>query len=277
MAVFLNTKQICAQMREYVKKESRRIRLAGVRAKTVVFIFDDTKTLTFLKAFSWADITTAICRARPQKPALEYLSDIVSLSADTKVHGVIIVPPKHTNIQKLFDSIPVEKDISCRSASAISAMLCRERSAHLPCLAEGVMRILRYYNIEYSAKRVLLLGIHNDMRLLGQILINAGSIVTQTAGLAGDIERIASESDIIISMTNISSSMGKGFFRENQVIIDLGLGKNSEGRAGDACFDEAEKFVEGIFLREDGGFAELTDYILTEHVLKSAAEALKKK
>ena len=277
MAEFLNTRYICAQMREYVKKESRRIRLLGVRAKTAVFIFDDTKPLTFLKTFSWADISTAVCRARPESSALEYMNDIARLSGDPKVHGVIIVPPKHTNIQTLFDSIPVEKDVSCRSASAISAMLCREKRAYLPCLAEGVMRILRYYNVDYSAKHVLLLGIHNDMRLLGQALINAGSIVTQTTGLAGDIERIASESDIIISMTNTASSMGKGFFRENQVVIDLGLGKNSEGRAGDACFDEAEKFVEGIFLREDGGFTELTDYILTEHVLKSAAAVLKKK
>lgn len=274
MAEFVSTKHICKTMREYVKRESRRIRLAGVRSKAVVISFGDDKLLSLKKTLSWADVTTVLCRMKENVSMKECKSRLGEYAADESVHAIIIEgnPPLKVNLQELYDAIPIQKDIMCRGASAVSAMLCANKGAHMPVYSDAVMRVLRESSTEYVQKQAVLFGNCNEIRMLGLMLMNAGAYVSLCGNIDGEAARLASESDILITMLNRPECMGADFFNERQFIVDLGENTNAAGiTVGDVVFKEAEMFVQGIASARRNDFRELCDYITVEHVLKSAA------
>ena len=87
VAEYYNTRYIAKDMREYVKAESRRIRLSGVRAKVTVLSTGTPGPLSCLKAFSWADITCVIKKVPRRYATLEKRSGIRSQRREYTRHN----------------------------------------------------------------------------------------------------------------------------------------------------------------------------------------------
>ena len=278
MAEYYNTRYIAKDMREYVKAESRRIRLSGVRAKVTVLSTGTPGPLSCLKAFSWADITCVIKKVRGDMQ--HWKNAVESAVNDENIHGIIITGNFKSDCERqtVCNMMTAEKDIMCSGALAVASALRCEKNAHIPAMAVAVMQMLRYNDIEYCGKRIMLFGSGNTVRMLGFMLMNAGACVSICASASKCAQKAAADADIIITKQDAPNTINFSFMKEGQIIVDLGKNTGANGKpTGDVVFRDAEKFVRGIYIDEDNSFSDLTDYILCDHILKNAAAALKAK
>lgn len=272
MAEYYSTRHIAQRQRAYVKAESRRIRLAGVRAKAVVFYKSDSAPMSYLRAFSWADITVLMIKLKKAEDGYSVLQKHIS---DSSVHGIIIADEGEEKMYAMRNMLPPEKDILCEGAGAVAAALCSVPGAYKPCFSDAVMRMMRYSAVEYSGKHIALFGVGNTVRALGFMLMNAGSHVSLCPTANAESRRIAERADIIITKLDMPNSINAAFMNEKQIIIDLGHNTAPNGKvSGDVVLRDAEKFVKAIFIGQENAFFELADYIAAEHVLRSAAITL---
>lgn len=276
MADFFSTKHITKQLRSCVKQESRRLRLSGVRAKILLLCTSAPCELLCLRAFSWADITTIIKKLPCDSE--EWENVIREASTDDSIHGIIIDGRFSTDAQKqkYCDMLPPHKDIMCSGASAIAAALTNAPNAHIPCMAQAIMELMRYCNINCTGKNIMLFGRGNTMRAIAFMLMNAGACVTISPTSQENTIFQSTHSDIIITKQDRPQSITAQYISENQIIIDLGKNTGKDSRpCGDVLLHDVEMFIKGIYIPEEDSFYELMDYILCSYVLKSAALYLK--
>ena len=258
------------KLREYVKNESRRIRLKGVRSKVLIIDFKENIELPYLNALLWADIT--IIR-KTFKEINEKTKEIIAeYCNNSSLNGIIILNPDEINIQYLYDLIPIEKDILCKSTKAIATDFSYDKICNLPCLTDAVFRLLRFYDIEFRDKKISIFGMNNDLRKLALCFMNSGSAVMCVPTAFNDKYMIASKSDIIITMQNTPLSMDERCFDSGQTVIDLGKVKNSYGYVGDIDFKAAEKYVDNIFIDANKQIEGICNYVLVSNILRNASK-----
>lgn len=278
MAEFISAKYICERKREYVKSESRRIRLAGVRAKVAVLTFEDCSKHSYKKVFSWADITVVIHRFKKSDDFESCKRALLIFANDASIHGILISgrPQNGMNIQKLYDLIPIKKDIAARSKGSVAAFLCSTDTCHMPPAADAIMAVLRDNGIAYNQKTVCIIGSGNCARSLAFMLYNGGACVSLNANTNYPACVAAKNSDILISLSETDVLINKDFINDDQTIIDIGHHKDQNGIVcGSVDIHTAEIFVENIVIFKDSEISLLADYMLAEHVLKSADADIK--
>lgn len=272
MAEYYTTVHIAHDVREQIKKDSRRIRLGGVRARAVIFSIDAPPVLSCLKAFSWADITTVIRKLRGNTESMK--SEILTACADKSMHGVIVTDPKGScsRINELYDLIPCEKDILCCGAQSLSAVISDDSSAYVPCPADAVIRMLDYADFTPDGKNITLAGKGSEMRTLAYILAGRGANVLLSHDLNASLIPFCKSSELIISAIGRENVLDKKYIRDYQIIFDMGY--RISGR-GDVDISSVEPYVHALFLNDEPYFTELCDYIAAEHVIRSAERQLR--
>ena len=133
------------------------------------------------------------------------------------------------------------------------------------------MRILKYYNIELSGKKVVVLGRSAVIgKPVSMMLLKENATVTIVHSKSVGVEEICREADILICATGKMESVTKGYVNSDQTIIDVGLNYNEAKHklCGDVLFDEVEPLVKNI-TPVPGGVGALTTSILLNHVVKT--------
>ena len=133
------------------------------------------------------------------------------------------------------------------------------------------MRILKYYNIELSGKKVVVLGRSAVIgKPVSMMLLKENATVTIVHSKSLDVEKICREADILICATGKMESVTKDYVNSKQTIIDVGLNYNEAKQklCGDVLFDEVEPLVKNI-TPVPGGVGALTTSILLNHVVKT--------
>lgn len=264
MAEFFSTKHIAKNMREYIKAESRRLRLSGVRAKVIVVYTGKGKDLPFYSAFSWADITIVKKYVRSITLAKEIIQ---SAAADNSVHGITSVGDDSDikNIRMLSDMVPAEKDVLCKSAYTVASFLRGESHAHIPCRADAVLRMLRYSCVDIKDKTAVVLGTGNEARALCFLLMNSGVCVTLSSFADERAKVLCRNADMLFSFLKRKNAVNSDFVNEKQTIVDL---------SGSVDIHSVEPYVNAIYTSDENSFSELCSYIAADHVLKSARLSL---
>jgi len=80
---------------------------------------------------------------------------------------------------------------------------------------------------------------------------------------------------VIIAAAGKAGVVGEGFFKEGQVVIDVGINFDEEGNMkGDVDFAAAEPVVAAI-TPVPGGVGTVTTSVLVKHVIQAAQRTLK--
>jgi methylenetetrahydrofolate dehydrogenase (NADP+)/methenyltetrahydrofolate cyclohydrolase len=81
---------------------------------------------------------------------------------------------------------------------------------------------------------------------------------------------VVREADIVIACAGKAGVVGEGFFKEGQVVIDVGINFDEEGNMkGDVDFAAAEPVVKAI-TPVPGGVGTVTTSVLVKHVIEAA-------
>ena len=190
---------------------------------------------------------------------------------DENVDAVLIFRPLPFDERDINKYLSIKKDVdACLDLSLASCFLDNDE-AFKPCTAESVMRILKYYNIELSGKKVVVLGRSSVIgKPVSMMLLKENATVTIVHSKSLDVEKICREADILICATGKMESVTKDYVNSKQTIIDVGLNYNEVKHklCGDVLFDEVEPLVKNI-TPVPGGVGALTTSILLNHVVKT--------
>lgn len=185
----------------------------------------------------------------------ELEQEIENLNSDNGVTGIIVqLPlPNGLDTEKILSLVKKEKDPE-------------------PATAKAVMEILNFYNILVEGKKVCVIG---QGLLAGKAIAseleNLGALVTRCDIYTENIPEIAKNSEILISAVGKPGLVTKDYVNESQVVIDVGFGRDAEGKlSGDVLFEEVEPLVSAI-TPVPGGLGPVTVACLFKNLIELAS------
>ena len=108
------------------------------------------------------------------------------------------------------------------------------------------------------------------------MLLKKNATVTVCHTKTVDMPAVVREADVVIVAAGRAGIVGADYLRSGQVVIDVGINVNAEGKlCGDVNFAEAEPVVAAI-TPVPGGVGSVTTSVLVEHVVEAALSKCRK-
>ena len=195
------------------------------------------------------------------------------INNDPKVHGILVFRPlpKGLSDEHMRRTIDPGKDSDFMDIRNMENVLAGVPDAAAPCTAEAVMSLIRHYNIETKGKKVTVVGrslvIGKPVALL---LTTANATVTVCHTGTLNIEEECRNADIIVACCGVAKMITEKFVRPGQIIIDVGMNVDEEGRlCGDVDYEGVSQIAEAL-TPVPGGVGSITTAILLKHVVDNA-------
>jgi methylenetetrahydrofolate dehydrogenase (NADP+) / methenyltetrahydrofolate cyclohydrolase len=184
----------------------------------------------------------------------EILKTIEFLNLDDEVHGMIVqLPlPEHISVEKVMGTISPEKDVDGFHAVNVGRMALGLPS-YLPATPNGVIELLKYYNIETEGKHCVVLGRSHIVGLplsimMGQKKYPGNATVTLCHSKTPDLKSVAASADILIVAIGQPEFVKAEMVKEGAVVIDVGIHRIPDATkmsgfrlVGDVDFEEVSK------------------------------------
>ena len=200
----------------------------------------------------------------------ELLKLIDTLNRDNSIDGFIVqLPlPKHIDDSKITLAINPRKDVDGFHPENVGKMTLG-LPTFLPATPNGIMELLKRYNIETEGKNTVIIGrssiVGTPMSILMSRKSNPGnSTVTLAHSKTQNLKDICLRADILIAAIGIPEFVTSNMVKPNAVVIDVGIHriednskKNWFRLIGDVKFDEVSS-VSSFISPVPGGVGPMT-------------------
>lgn len=241
--------EIAAEVAEIVKNGGKRPHLAAI------LVGHDGGSETYvaskIKACEICGFKSTLIRFEADVTEEKLLDAVRQLNADADVDGFIVqLPlPKHISEQKVIETIDYRKDVDGFHPINVGRM-----AIGLPCYISatpnGILELLKRYNIETSGKKCVVLGRSNIVgkpmaQLMMQKRVPGDATVTVCHSHSKNIKEECLSADIIIAALGQPNFVTADMVKEGAVIIDVGTTRVPDATKksgfhlnGDVKFDE---------------------------------------
>ncbi len=241
--------EIAAEVAEIVKNGGKRPHLAAI------LVGHDGGSETYvaskIKACEICGFKSTLIRFEADVTEEKLLDAVRQLNADADVDGFIVqLPlPKHISEQKVIETIDYRKDVDGFHPINVGRM-----AIGLPCYISatpnGILELLKRYNIETSGKKCVVLGRSNIVgkpmaQLMMQKRVPGDATVTVCHSHSKNIKEECLSADIIIAALGQPNFVTAEMVKEGAVIIDVGTTRVPDATKksgfhlnGDVKFDE---------------------------------------
>lgn len=273
--------EIAAEVSERVARGEKRPHLAAI------LVGHDGGSETYVankvKACEVCGFKSTLIRYESDVTEEELLKHIKELNEDSDIDGFIVqLPlPKHINEQRITEAIDFRKDVDGFHPVNVGRM-----SIGLPCFISatpnGIMELLKRYNIETSGKKCVILGRSNIVgkpmaSLMMQKRIPGDATVTVCHSHSKNLKEECLEADILIAAMGQPNFVKADMVKEGAVVIDVGTTRVPDATrksgfklTGDVKFDEVApkcSFITPV----PGGVGPMTICSLMMNTLKAAS------
>ena len=184
----------------------------------------------------------------------ELISLVNQLNNDDTIDGFIVqLPlPDHIDEDQITLSINPKKDVDGFHPENIGKMTLGLPS-FLPATPNGIMEILKRYNISTEGKNTVVIGRSNIVGTPVSILMSrksnpGNSTVTLAHSRTKNLKEICLKADILIVAIGIPEFISADMVKQNAVVIDVGIHRIEDASKksgfkllGDVKFDEVSK------------------------------------
>ena len=203
-----------------------------------------------------------------------FFKTLDELNNDPEVHGILMFRPlpKQLDGEKARKALNPAKDVDGCTDGSLAGVFTNTELGFPPCTAQAAMEILDFYGVDCKGKRAAVIGRSLVVgRPAGMMLIHKNATPTICHTRTVDMPSVIREADIVIVCAGQMEAIGKEYFREGQVVIDVGIHYSDEKQklVGDVKFDEAEPIVAAIS-PVPGGVGSVTTSVLVSHVVEAA-------
>lgn len=174
----------------------------------------------------------------------EILKIIDNLNRDETVDGILVqMPiPKHLDSKIVQNRINPLKDVD--GLTDINAgCLMHNKDSLVPCTPEGIIDLLKYYNIELSGKNVTIIG-RSDLvgKPLASLMTNNNATVTLCHSKTKNLKIFTQNADILVVAVGKAKLIKKEHIKDNAVIVDVGINRLDDGKlCGDVDFEDVKE------------------------------------
>ncbi len=208
----------------------------------------------------------------------ELLSVIKGVNEDDDIHGVLLFRPlpRHLDAKVIENALLPEKDVDGMTDLSMAGVFTGREIGYPPCTPQACMEILDHYGIDCTGKKAVVVGRSLVVgKPAAMMLIKRNATVTICHTRTKDMPAVTRDAEILIVAAGKAGVIGKEHLREGQIIIDVGINVNEEGKlCGDVRFEEAEPLADKI-TPVPGGVGSVTTTVLLSHVVTAASKAAK--
>ena len=208
----------------------------------------------------------------------DLLAVIKEVNEDKNIHGCLLFRPLPKTMDENFirNQLDPAKDVDGITDLSMAGTYACTELGFPPCTPYACMEILEHFGIDLKGKRVCVVGRSLVVGKPAAIMaLQRNGTVTVCHTKTKDMASVAREADVIIAAAGKAGVVGEGFFKEGQVVIDVGINFDEEGNMkGDVNFEAAEPIVAAI-TPVPGGVGTVTTSVLVKHVIQAAQRTLK--
>lgn len=283
MAVILKGAAVTAAMNEKTAAQVEKVKAAGVEPVLAILRAgerpdDISYENSAVKRCEKVGIGVSPVCLPADVDSRTFFETLDHLNRDPLVHGILMFRPlpKHLDSEKARRILAPEKDVDGCTDGSLAGVFTNTPVGFPPCTAQAAMEILDYYGIDCAGKRAVVIGRSLVVgRPAAMMLMHRNATVTICHTKTIDLPSIVRQADIVIAAAGKMESLGTEYFREGQVVVDVGIGWNEDkGKlCGDVIFDEAETVVSAI-TPVPGGVGTVTTSVLVSHTAEAAKRAI---
>lgn len=276
--------EIATEVAEIVARGGKRPHLAAI------LVGHDGGSETYVaakvKACEVCGFKSSLIRYEADVTEDELLAKVKELNEDPDVDGFIVqLPlPEHISEQKVIESIDYRKDVDGFHPINVGRL-----SIGLPCYISatpnGIMELLRRYEIDTRGKKCVVLGRSNIVgKPMAMLMMQKGNpgdaTVTVCHSRTQGIAEICLEADIIIAAMGQPNFVKAEMVKEGAVVIDVGTTRVPDATrksgfklTGDVKFDEVAprcSFITPV----PGGVGPMTIVSLMKNTLLAGKKAI---
>ena len=253
----IDGKAVSEQVKKEIAEEVEKIVAAGGKRPHLAAVLvghdggSETYVANKVKACEVCGFKSTLIRYEENVTEEELLACVRRLNEDADVDGFIVqLPlPKHISEQKVIETIDYRKDVDGFHPINVGRM-----SIGLPCYISatpnGIMELLRRYNIETQGKKCVILSRSNIVgkpmaMLMMQKSYPGDATVTVCHSRSKTLREECREADIIIAAMGQPEFVTADMVKEGAVVIDVGTTRVPDATRksgcrlkGDVKFDE---------------------------------------
>ena len=268
-------KEIAAEVNEIIAKGGKRPHLAAI------LVGHDGGSETYVahkvRACEECGFTSTLIRYEDDITEKTLLAKVEELNNDADVDGFIVqLPlPKHIDEQKVIEAIDYRKDVD-----GFHPINAGRLTIGLPCYLSatpnGIMELLRRYNIETKGKKCVVLGRSNIVgKPMSALLLQADGTVATCHSRTENLADITRQADILVSAIGKTKFVTADMVKEGAVVIDVGMNRRADGKlTGDVDYATVEPKASYI-TPVPGGVGPMTITMLMQNTLTAATEAVR--
>lgn len=274
----LDGKAVAASLREKIK-ERVKTEFLNNKAPTlaVILVGDDSASQIYVrnkeKACKEVGINSITIRMSGLSTQDEVINKVEELNKNPDVNAILVqLPlPKHIDSKKVIDAIDDSKDVDALSERSMGKLVIGSNII-APCTPSGIVELLKYYNISFESKHVVVVGrsmlVGRSVELLANRL-NATTTIchSRTKNLA----KFTRSADILIVAIGKANFITRDMVKRGTVIVDVGMNRVDGKLYGDVDFENVKdkcKFITPV----PGGVGPMTIACLLLNTLKLAEQ-----
>ena len=200
-----------------------------------ILIGDDPASQVYVrnkgKAFEKLDCKSQTYNLSTDTNEKEILDLIDKLNHDVDVHGILVqLPlPKSLDSQKILHAVSPDKDVDGFHPYNLGSLL-EGNPAFIPCTPNGVLEMLKYYNIPVEGRHAVIVGRSNIVgkpmfALLAQKFEMGNATVTICHTRTQDLMAHTKRADILIAAAGSPNMITGEMIKEGADIIDVGINR----------------------------------------------------
>ena len=276
MNKIIDGKLVSQKIKDTLKTEVTTLKVNKKRIPklVVLLIGDNPASMTYVKnkekACSYIGIESEIIKKK-NSTTEEILEIISNLNENKSVDGILVQLPLPKNIDenKVLNSISPEKDVDGFHPINIAKLFLGE-TGFLPCTPSGIIELLNSISYDLTGKEVVVIGRSNIVgKPMSLLCLQKNATVTIAHSKTKNLKEICKRADVLISAIGKANFITDEFVKENAVVIDVGINRNSEDKlCGDVDFTKVCDKVSAI-TPVPGGVGPMTIAMLMKNTLTS--------
>lgn len=284
-AIILDGKKTAAEIkRELASRVSELTKTGVTPGLGTLLVGDDPGSVAYVAGKHADCAEVGISSIRIDLPSSASESDIRSAIKDLnqakEVTGYIVqLPlPKSMDANSMLELIDPAKDADGLHPVNLGKLVMNvsgEFSSPLPCTPNGIIELLRRYQVKLAGAKVAVLGRGLTVgRPLGLLLSSKAVNATPTIlhSQSRNIEEVIREADIVVAAIGQPEFVKKDWIKPGAAVLDVGISRVSGRLVGDVQTSVQE--VAGYFSPNPGGVGPMTRAMLLSNVLQLATKVL---
>ncbi len=245
MTTVLNGKEYSIKFREELKQKVEILKQKHgiVPGLAIVIIGEDSASQIYvrnkIKASEDVGLNSVTVRLSEDISQQDAENEVYKLACRNDIDGIIVqLPlPKKFDSAKILAKIPTHKDVDGLCAENLGKLLVGE-DALVSCTPNGIIQLLKGYNIDFTGKHAVVIGRSNMVgKPISALLQKENCTVTMCHSKTQNIKNYTLQADILVAAIGRANYVTEDMVKQGAIVVDVGINRVDGKIYGDVDYN----------------------------------------